>query len=270
MRRRLITLLATAGALVAPAVAQAAAATPEYAVEVTAIHVVDWELRTANHPQPCKGWTHGQGTQTLGVRTTKAARYMLLTIPGSGPMFSMSKAGKVSGHAQRELQKWQEHGVPQTRACTPCGPLSEYGECDENAKGDLLAPLFDCRARKAPGTAVVTLALAGQATGEGGAVALTDSLRVATSVGATFPHCPPTQNGGPGLQAEQPTEVAIVGAQVKKLLRLRPGQKLTLKGSEERGIAAGQESQSCSKPAGTVGYSECAVTDVTVEIRRTR
>jgi uncharacterized protein (DUF2141 family) len=265
--RRLIALLATAGALVAPAAAQAAA-TPEYAVEVTGIHVVDWELRTADYPQECKGWTHGQGTQTLGVRTTKAARYMLLTIPGSGPMFSMSKAGKYAGHAQRELQKWQDHGVPQTRACTPCGPLSEYGECDEDASGDLLAPLFDCKARTAPGTAVVSLALAGQPTGEGSAVALADSVRVATSVGATFTHCPPTQNGGPGLKAEQPTEVSIVGAQVKRLLRLRPGQKLTLKGSEERGTAAGQESQSCSKPAGTVGYSECAVTEITVEIRR--
>jgi hypothetical protein len=265
--RRLIALLATAGALVAPAVAQAAS-TPQYAVEVTGIHVVDWELRTADYPAECKSWTQGRGTQTLGVRTTKAARYMLLTIPGAGPMLSMSRAGRYAGSAQRELQVWKEHGVPQTAACTPCGPLSEYGECDEDASGDLLAPLFDCKARKGPGGAVVSLTLAGQRVGDGEVTALADSVRVATSAGATFSHCPPTHNGGPGLKAEQPTEVAIVGAQVKRLLRLRPGQKLTLKGSEERGYGAGQVSDSCSAPAATVGYSECAVTDVTVEIRR--
>jgi hypothetical protein len=267
--RRLIAGLAAAGALVAPALAQAAS-TPEYAVEVTGIHVVDWELRGEGYPAECKAWVHGRGTETLGVRTTTAARYMLLTIPGAGPMFSMSKAGRYAGSAQRELQEWKDHAVPQTSACTPCGPLSEYGTCDADGAGDLLAPLFDCRARKGVGGAVVSLALAGQPIGEDEPVALTDTVRVATSVGATFPNCPPTQNGGPGLKAEQPTEVSIVGAQVKRLLRLRRGQKLTLKGSEERGFAAGKTSQSCSAPAATVGYSECAVTDTTVEIRRLR
>lgn len=267
--RRLIAALIAAGALVAPAVAQSAS-TPEYAVEVTGIHVVDWELRSGAYPEECKAWTHGRGTQTLGVRTTKAARYMLLNIPGAGPLFSMSKAGRYAGAAQRELQVWKDHAVPQTAACTPCGPLSEYGKCDEGGNEDLLAPLFDCKARKGPGAAVVSLALAGQPVGEGEAVALTDSVRVATSVGATFTNCPPTQNGGPGFKADQPTEVSIVGAQVKRLLRLRPGQKLTLKGSEERGYGSGQTSQSCSAPAATAGYSECAVTEITVEIRRLR
>jgi hypothetical protein len=266
--RRLIVLLALAGALVAPALAQAAA-TPEYAVEVTGIHVVDWELRSEGYPAECKAWTHGRGTQTLGIRTTKAPRYMLLTIPGQGVLFSPSTAGRFAGAAQREVTVWKDHGVPQTAACTPCGPLSEYGKCDESADGDLLAPLFDCRTRKSPGTAVLSLALAGQQVSPDGPAALANTLTVTTGVAADYPNCPPTVTGtGPGLKAAQPTDVSIVGAQVQRLLRLRPGQKLTLKGSEERGHAAGQESRSCSAPAATAGYSECAVTEITVEIRR--
>ncbi len=269
MRSILRTLPAALGLATVLAVPSAQAApSPTYQVDVTGIHVVDWQYQGANYPAECKAWSKGSGTQTLGIRTTKPAQYMLLAVPGTAPQLLMSKLGAYAGSAQRSAD-WKDHTIPQTAACTPCGPLSEYGECDEGDP-DLLAPLHDCRTKKSTASAAIALVLKGQSTRPDGPAALANSLRVDTSVVAQFPSCPPTQSGGPGLHSADALEVPIVGPKVARVLKLRRGQKLTLKGAEERGFANGKESSSCSKPAGGEGYSECAVTDVTVEIRRIR
>ncbi|ADB49859.1 hypothetical protein [Conexibacter woesei] len=269
--RRISERLALAASAIALAALTApsahAASTPTYTVDVTGIHVVDWRYQTDNYPDECKAWVKGSGTATLGIRTTKPARYMLLAFPGMAPQLLMSKLGRYAGVAQRTASDWEDHAIPQTSACTPCGPLSEYGECSE--PGPPLAPLHDCRRRNGIASAAVSLIEAGKSRERNGPAALVDALRVDTSVVARFPSCPPTQlTEGPGMRSENAREVSIVGPKVRRIRRLARGQKITLHGSVERSFAGGRETQRCSKPAGGAGYSECAVTDVTVEIKR--
>jgi hypothetical protein len=255
--------------LLAPVPAGAHAATAgTYAVEVTGIHVVDWQYRGEGYPDQCKAWSKGAGTQTLGIRTTKAARYMTLALPGVAPRLLSTRLGRYAGVARRTGSDWEDHAIPQTAACSPCGPLSEYGECAEEPPP--IAPLHDCARRNGIAAAAVELLEAGKSYEPDGPAALVDALHVQTNVVAAFPSCPPTQADGPGLHAADPLEVSIVGAKVRRIRKLRRGRTLTLHGSEERGFAQGRESRKCSKPAGGFGYSECAVTDVTVEIRRLR
>jgi hypothetical protein len=262
----LLVLLPLALAALTATSAQAAR-TPAYTVDVTGIHVVDWRYQGENYPDECKAWVKASGTATLGIRTTKPARYMLLAFPGMEPQLLMSKLGRYVGVAQRTASDWDDHAIPQTSACTPCGPLSEYGECSE--PGPPLAPLHDCRRRNGVASAAVTLIEAGKGQERNGPAALVDALRVDTSVVARFPSCPPTQvTGGPGMHSENALEVSIVGPKVRRIRMLARGQKLMLHGSVERGFAGRRETRKCSKPAGGVGYSECAVTDVTVEIKR--
>jgi hypothetical protein len=253
--------------VLAPAGAHAATART-YAVAVTGIHVVDWQYQGEGYPDQCTAWSKGTGTQTLGIRTTKRARYMILSLPGVAPRLLTTKLGRYVGVARRTGSDWEDHAIPQTAACTPCGPLSEYGPCAEEPPP--LAPLHDCARRNGVASAGVELFEAGKSYEPDGPAALVDALHVRTSVVAGFRSCPPTQPDGPGLHAGDPLEVSIVGAKVRRIRKLRRGRTLTLHGAEERGFAAGRESRKCSKPAGGIGYSECAVTDVTVEIRRLR
>ena len=53
-------------------------------------------------------------------------------------------------------------------------------------------------------------------------------------------------------------------------MSLRRGQRITLKGSSELGYDGSKEREGCTRPSGRNAYAECAVTDVTVEVRRLR
>ena len=270
MRSR--SLLAAAAAAVAAAVALAAAAPahaadPVLAVDITGIHVVDWAFDSGGYPDECQAWTKGSGTQTLGLRTPKPVRYDLLDVVTTKLLLPKG-TGRFAGSAQRSAV-WREHAVPLTSACTPCGPRSEYGECEEG-DGDLLAPLWDCRRRTPKAEAMLQLVPSGTELGDG-VVTLADTLVVTTAVPAAFPHCPPDFDGSPvSTHSEQPLEVRIVGPTVRRLMGLRRGQSVTLKGSAELGWDGKAERDSCQSPAGGDGYRECAVTDVTVEVRRLR
>lgn len=263
--RSLLAGLVAAAALAAAGPAHAA--DPVLAVDITGIHVVDWAFDRGGYPDECQAWTKGAGTQTLGIRTPKPVRYDLLDA-GIATLLLPKGTGRFVGSAQRTAD-WREHAIPQTSACTPCGPLSEYGRCTDDT-GDLLAPLWDCRRRAPEASAALQLLPSGTELGEG-LVTLADTLVVTTAVPAAFPHCPPDFSGSPAsTHAEQPLEVRIVGAKVRRLMHLRRGQSVTLKGSAELAWDGSAERDACRAPAGGDGYRECAVTDVTVEVRRVR
>ncbi|HEU4658273.1 MAG TPA: hypothetical protein VFR97_12145 [Capillimicrobium sp.] len=267
MRLRTLLTVAACAAAGAVAAAPAQARDPLLAVEVTGIHVVDWTYATEGAGQECKAWSRGSGTQTLGIRTPRAARYEVLDT-GMAKLLLPQGSPTFAGSAQR-TGDWTDHAVPLTSACTPCGPRSEYGPCEDTAP-DLLHPLYDCKRRTPAANAMLQLVPAGSEMGDG-LTALADTLVVATSVPTTFTACPPDFDGSPvSLHSPQPLDVHIAGKPVKRLMSLRRGQRVALKGSAEAGYDGKQESSSCQAPAGGVGYRECAVTDVTVEVRRLR
>lgn len=262
--------------------AHAAKGEMKLAVEITGIHVVDWSMRGKDAPNPCKAWVKGGGTQTIGFSTRRPMRYTAFSTPRIGdvrPQFVLLGGTNAKYRATVERKgDWEENTIPQTSQCTPCGPLSEYGECKpEDAP---LAPLYDCRRKaiRAPG-AVLSYVDAGQNSGDEVA-SLVDRLNVAMTAPTSglYPHCPPEIADGTGRQLKHPEPLAvdILGAAARKLTKLKPGRKITLKGDAEAGYieedgVPSRETKTCSSAtlAGT-GYRECAVTDVTVEVRRLR
>lgn len=272
--------------LLAPAHARAADTVKmQFAVEVTGIHVVDW-VHDPGTTDTCKAWSKGSGTQTTGFSTKRPVRYTGMKIVGklpeimrNAPRFTLLGFGRTSDFKATVERKgdWEEHLIPNQRPCVPCGPLSEYGECGDAPLPP--APLFSCGRRdiKAAGA---NLAFVAKGSDDDGPVALTDALRVdlAASSDGLFPHCPPELADGTGreLQQPDPREVSFVGAKVRKLQSLRVGQKITLKDSSEAGYVsesekAPRELDACSSATlSGPGYRECAITDVTVEVRRTR
>ncbi|HEY8582729.1 MAG TPA: hypothetical protein VIL49_07270 [Capillimicrobium sp.] len=267
--RTLIGAVAGALAAAALAAAPAHAADPVLAVEITGIHVIDWDLATGGYPDECDSWTKAGGTQTLGIRTPKPVRYEVLDT-GMGKLLLPAGRQRFVGAARREVAEWRDHRRPMTSACTPCGPRSEYGPCDDDPQEDLLAPLWDCAPRTPDAQATLQLIPAGTETDEG-VVALADVLVVATSIPATWTHCPPDFDGSDiALRADAPLEVRIVGPSVRKLASLKRGGRVTLKGSTELGWDGAAERERCDGPPGGFGYRECAITDMTVEVRRIR
>lgn len=267
--RRLLPALACGAALAAAAAATPAQAAPGDAVlqvEITGIHVVDWTYVTGGYPDECQGWTKGSGTQTTGIRTVAPIRYDLFDI-GFGKLLSPdTRKARFKASAERSAD-WTEHRTPMTSACTPCGPLSEYGKCEE--PGPDVAPLFVCRRQTPEAMAMLQMIPAGTEM-EDGVVSLADVLVVTSTASPSWTHCPPDFDGSPiSMHAEQPLEVRIVGAKVQRLMNMRKGQKLTLKGDAERGFDGSREAETCKGAAGQA-YHECAVTDMTVEVRRVR
>ena len=69
------------------------------------------------------------------------------------------------------------------------------------------------------------------------------------------------------LSLTQPHTVALAGG-IKAISHLAKGESVTLKGAFRRGASdKSGETASCPTLAG-VGQQECAVTDVTVEVKR--
>ena len=281
MNRVLLGAVVALATLLAPSGAHAAKGEMKLAVEVTGIHVVDWSNRGKDAPNPCKAWIKGAGSKTIGFSTRRPVRYTAFSTPRIGdvrPQFVLL-GGTNARYRATVARKgdWVENTIPQTAQCTPCGPLSEYGECQ--AADTPIAPLWDCRRKQvAKPTALLTFVGAGQNDGE--VASLVDRLNVQMTAptGGLYPHCPPELADGTGreLHTPDPLAVDILGAAARRLTKLRPGRKITLKGDAERGYVEAdgvpsRELKTCSDAtlAGT-GYRECAVTDVTVEVRRLR
>lgn len=251
----LLATLAIALVALSP-VATAGAETRELTVDVTGIHVDDWRHADSGYPERCRFWTFGRGSQTIGLRTVRPVRYQLFRSPGGARWFlAPVSVGRWAGSVQRS-GSWEDHAPPPTAECQPCGPLSEYGEC-----GEELPPVkatWDCRRRKLRSP----LALLG----------LGQALVVRFGGGVSFTDCPPDLGGRAvvELRLARPRQVSFSGAPLRKLLALGKGGSLTLKGSAEASYVNGRTRGACARLPLVVGDAECAVTDVTVEVRRTR
>jgi hypothetical protein len=280
----LAAVLALAAALPSPS---GAATTKKlaFSVDVTGIHVVDWSDQPAEKAD-CRSWSAGTGTQTIGFSTPRKLRYSALMVVGKTPIpvprFQLLPTRTVTLKTSVDRKAdWTDHTPPNTSACTPCGPTSEYGPCSDAVPDP--APLLNCGRRTLKNVfGQLTYTGAGERGPGAGdddlVAALTDTLDL--SVGASpaglYTSCPPDWTGHTtqALHSPAPLRISFVGAKVRRLKKLAVGRSVTLKEQREVGYrvplnGTGSETQNCSKVGGP-GYTECAVTDVTLKLRRTR
>lgn len=274
IRPFLLALLALG--LAAPAASALTTTDMTFRVDVTGIHDVMWSYKSDGYPDACKSWTDGSGTQTIGISNTRPMTFRATRLDGKLPaamkdvarfqLLGPMKPAKYRATVERKGE-WQEHVRPATSACTPCGPLSEYGQCA--GEQPPVVPLQRC-GRKEIARASTSLQFVPAGTADRDeelVVSLGDALtlELRTPVSGLFPLCAPNLPGSSvSLQQPEPLKLAAGGAKVRALKTLRVGRKVTVKLSAELPRA-------CSpKTIAGPGYRECATTEATVEVRRVR
>jgi hypothetical protein len=278
----LLLLLLVAAATPSPAGA-AGFTTREYTVEVTGVHHVDWSWQGDGYDQDCRDWTAGSGEATIGFSQPRPARYRLLTLSGKLPAgaprvtWMPASTGRTRISARRSARDWKDHLAP--GRCSPCE--QEGGGCAPAPDRPQPAAPPACPARSPQGTIAVGYYPDGDlpdtGTDDDLLAGLGPALQVEVSVrtASAFSRCLPDVRGELRLYTPDPMTVTVHN--VRPLERLAVGGKVTRKGSWERraagapnAVPALKESNTCDEGVGGPGYEECAVTDVTVEIRRRR
>jgi hypothetical protein len=274
---RLRCLLALLVLVASLAAAGPAAAAPDmrFTADITGTHVIHWEYRGELFPETCKPWGAGSGEQAIGFSTEakmKIGGYL------DGERLSLSR--ETDGRWKTVLSRkgtWNASD-PLGHACTGCGPLSEYGPCQEPPK---LGP-WDCTTRKLKGTSArLDWVGAGQAVDQGDEdklAVLDDSVVIGVFVDPNIKNpdknCPPRVNDRNVVDFHHKSP-AIVIARAGLLDRLRVGRSLTLHGTKELGYRApipgrADELADCKKIEVEHGYQECSTTDIRVKLRRVR
>ncbi len=229
------------------------------AVEITGLNVVDWHREDEGFPDPDRVWIQGEGSQTLGFSTPKPIVYLATTFSGTLPSDApVSPLALVPLHAATPLKgSLRRHGSWHHGDGVLC---DREGGCPEG----VVVPLHqkpNCPARRLPVAAVLAT------TGAGGRARDQVVLKSETTIPAgLWKNCPPDMEGERGELLGLPDQLVIPGA-VRRISHLAKGRKVTLKAQLERGAADGAEAASCPPFTG-VGFQQCAVTDVIVEVTR--
>jgi len=131
------------------ATAEAQSEQLRFEVRMRADYSADWLQRSREVGQRCKGWTEGDGYLRGRVRSIDPATIDVEQHGdrwyGSGGSFGPADGSYVSHYAVKV------HPVRfQTADCSPCGPLSELGECEPTPRDhDLVGGCRERRSRKA-------------------------------------------------------------------------------------------------------------------------
>jgi hypothetical protein len=256
---RALHLLALAAIVALALTTDAGAAPPpfeerRYRVELTGIQVHDWRYRSAV-PLPVEaGWQRGDGTQTVGWQTTRpgiltATRNHLRRIGDVRlPAFVLNgfrRDPKLKATVDRSSEIVSKTGPP----------VCEGGKLDPECAGyvERTTPLPQaCGRHELP----MKLSFTPYEDGR------TLETLIDADPAARYRECGPGTGAAswlPALDEELGTTFPDAG---RRLKRLRRGGRLRLRHSAETdGCPLGEERQ---------GFADCAVTDVTVEITRTR
>lgn len=232
------TLLATAAA--APA---ASKTEKTYAYTVTQLEMrTAWSDQTKGWPRRCEGWIKGGGV----IRQTATAHGGQLDIDWlSGAWIGGSDDTKTRGTYERTID-YRGHLMPDVQPCTPCGPLSEYGECRPIVPDTIVAN----RCGPRDGTFETWMSVQGS------------QLIMYAGMGSRelAERCPPVDDvadAGPADADLSPVRLAGGG---RRLVRLGVGQRVTLRFRAQEG--------SCSR-IGRRGSHVCKRFRATVIVRRT-
>lgn len=256
-----------------------------FSVDVSGAHHVDWKWQDPYGPEPCNDWTNAAGSQTTGFSHVRPAKYVATVSTGKtlkglpkgakvpGVAWSPSGQAKVKMTVTRKVTDLEPHLAP--GSCTPCE--QEGGGCAPPVDRQPQLPETDCARRTLKGAGVgIAYVPEGFAEAEDGLPKLgEDALRVAPfspldreAYKACYPELLPTRQH---LETPEPLPIQIRSA--ARVLRLRVGGKVTYNASRELGtwLLAGKvmTEEHCTPPEGPqYGYVECAVTDITVKIKR--
>jgi hypothetical protein len=182
------------------------------------------------------------------------------------------RAGTFDGLVSR-VGKWEVNVPQNVQPCSPCGPRSEYGECDPDLQPP--QPLkFACGERDLKGP---TATISYQKTT--GVPSIINGLTVrawARAGDKLFANCPPTLPRGlrgPSFKAEWPEWEKLPRDQLARLTKLKPGDSVTAEVRRQRSYVDEKgtvtKGDDCIRaPDLTDGYSECAVTDYSVTFTR--
>lgn len=276
---RVLTLVL---ALAAVAAQPSAAASRDklFSVEVTGIHHVDWSYQSAGAHGECDTWSTGSGTQTTGFSQPRPARYTVIPqlrgvrrgSPAAFWVMTVEGASKVT--VGRTVGGWTDH-LPPGR-CTPC---EQEGGCDGPvADPPAPAPIAtDCRRRTLPALILTMYYPDGDAPSDDVVAPLRRrppalQVQLSSSIGTIFSRCYPDLHDG--LRIATPDPPAMTIAKAGRVARLRRDGRLTLRASSEREtrVLDGEPTvrDACAPTVAGPGYVECAVTEVTVRIRRIR
>jgi hypothetical protein len=200
-------------------------------------------------PDRCASWAVAEGW--VQARAYSTGAFLFTSLPGRGAFGGMQRSETNRMTVARRIE-YAKHAVAITRECYPCGPTSEFGECegpipDENG-------VNRCEPGPQEGKGRVVVSLVG-----GGLV-----VRATAESALPLRECSRGVPEGVALGSPEPelTEVRFGGA-AAEIASLRPGQSATFR----RDFSTGP---GCGKGKGKLEMRTCTRHQSVVQIRRVR
>jgi hypothetical protein len=224
------------------------------------------------YPDPCQDWTVSNGRQAIEIKARRPQRLLIEKVLGMPVMSTVEGLPRATFDADISRSYEAEGNLRQESECSPCGPLSEYGECPASERPDPVYT-FDCR----PKGRFEAEAGLGHATGHAD---LRKGVLVQSYVEPVErffgKRCP-----GPSGELSRPPELVFPQAFLKEVLALRPGKVAVTRIRDELGMAAPSpydpeldgtvRRRSCDAvPEVRDGTTFCTLTTYFVEIKRVR
>lgn len=237
MPRTPIAVLAALLLLLALGAASAGAAPPpKFKATLYASLTEDQNLEEGGYPDRCKTWTQGRGTLTYDVESDQPFNIGIVESPVDDSLFVLIPRQPAWMSDLRRFWKTRSHVADNTEACSPCGPLSEYGLCTGSLPDRLDSDQCGGPSKRRGG--VLTLTAVGR------------TLLVTGGPGGSLSRCKtPRDRVLPGILAVPSFELKLPGA-ARKLLRLKPGQTTKIRRETRRGACgrlSGRGLRTCSE-----------------------
>jgi hypothetical protein len=219
------TLIALALPLTLGAVSAATAAAappPKFEVDLYVASVDEANLEESGFPDRCKTWTQGRSALTYEIEAADPFNLGLVQSPVDDTYFALIPRQPVWENDTRRYWKTRAHVADNTPDCSPCGPLSEYGLCTGALPDQVASDQCGGPGRRRGGA--LTLTVKGSA------------FVVAGGPNANLSRCKAPRNPSVPMFSAQPqfAPVRLAGA-VTRLLRLKAGQRTTIRHNSRRG-----------------------------------
>lgn len=232
----LAALAALALLLTVGAASAAAAPPPKFKLDLYASLVEESNLEQTGYPDRCSTWTQGRGALTYDIEADRSFDVGIVESPVNDSLFVLVPRPPVWMSDLRRFWKTRSHVRDNTSDCTPCGPLSEYGLCTGALPDTLDSDQCGGPSKKRGG--VLTLTAIGRA------------LVVVGAPGGDLSRCKaPRDRALPAILAVPRFELRLPGA-ARKLLRLKVGQRTTIRRETRRGACGrlrGRGLRTCSE-----------------------
>lgn len=237
MTRTVLAALTALALLLTLGVASAAAAPPpKFKADLYASLTEESNLEGTGYPDRCKTWTQGRGTLTYDIESDQSFNLGIVESPLDDSLFVLVPRQPAWSSDLRRFWKTRSHIGDNTEACSPCGPLSEYGLCTGSLPDKLDSDQCGGPSKKRGG--MLTLSAIGR------------TLLVNGGPGGSLSRCKtPSDNALPAILAVPSFELRLPGA-ARRLLKLKPGQSTTIRRETRRGACGrlrGKGLRTCSE-----------------------